>query len=349
MKRSFFVLGVAVAALASCTNEEVVDMPQSRAIQFGTFVNHSTRSNVTETTDKNLTKFFVFGNYGEGTWTPVYSNVQVNGGQVGGTGDQEVWTPAQTAYWINGKKYRFGAYSDGGNQNSAASFDANEHKMEFDNYTVDNTKDLIVAIPADVTAKASGNPRVDLSFYHMLSQVKFTFENTDSHDYIMEISDIKVNAVKTTTGTATYNSTGSGAPTIDWETESASTAEYDFGTLEDIAEDFTENTHTTTCFVIPQNNQNLEVTFTATFSDESGEIASSTFKGNLNYQGDYEGTENGEWTPGFKYNYKVTINGSIVKPDLKEQIIEFKVSAVDGWTDASDTVVTPEEQPAAGE
>ena len=44
MKKSFFVLGVAVAALASCTNEEVVDMPQSRAIQFGTFVNHSTRS-----------------------------------------------------------------------------------------------------------------------------------------------------------------------------------------------------------------------------------------------------------------------------------------------------------------
>ena len=31
MKKSFFVLGVAVAALASCTNEEVVDMPQSRA------------------------------------------------------------------------------------------------------------------------------------------------------------------------------------------------------------------------------------------------------------------------------------------------------------------------------
>ena len=30
MKKSFFVLGVAVAALASCTNEEVVDMPQSR-------------------------------------------------------------------------------------------------------------------------------------------------------------------------------------------------------------------------------------------------------------------------------------------------------------------------------
>ena len=70
MKKSFLMLGVAVAALASCSNEEVVDMPQSRAIQFETFVNHSTRSSVTETTEENLNKFFVFGNYGEGTWTP---------------------------------------------------------------------------------------------------------------------------------------------------------------------------------------------------------------------------------------------------------------------------------------
>lgn len=349
MKRSFFVLGVAVAALASCTNEEVVDMPQSRAIQFGTFVNHSTRSNVTETTDKNLTKFFVFGNYGEGTWTPVYSNVQVNGGQVGGTGDQEVWTPAQTAYWIDGKKYRFGAYSDGGNKNTAVSFKADEQKMTFENYAVNDSKDLIVAIPADVTAEASDNPRVDLSFYHMLSQVKFTFENTDSHDYIMEISDIKVNAVKTATGTATYNSTGNGVPTIDWETESATAVEYDFGTLEDIAADFTENTHSTTCFVIPQNNQNLEVTFTATFSDNSGkEIASNEFIGKLAYSGTTEGTTQNEWTPGFKYNYTVEINGSTVQPDLGKQVIEFKVVDVDEWTEAGETSVKPQDQ-SAGE
>lgn len=347
MKRSFFVLGVAVAALASCTNEEVVDMPQSRAIQFGTFVNHSTRSNVTETTDKNLTKFFVFGNYDEDTWTPVYTDVEVTGGTVGEQGT--VWTPTQTAYWIDGKKYRFGAYSDGGNQNTAVSFKADEQKMTFDNYTVDNTKDLIVALPADVDAKASDNDPVNLSFYHMLSQVKFTFENKDSYDYIMEISDIKVNAVKTTKGTATYNSTGSGAPTIDWETESASKDDYDFGTLNDIAEEVGDDTHSTTCFVIPQSNENLEVTFTATFSDNSGKtIASNEFIGKLAYSGTTEGTKQNEWTPGFKYNYTVEINGSTVQPDLGKQVIEFKVVDVDEWTEAGETSVTPQEQ-SAGE
>lgn len=344
MKRSFFVLGVAVAALASCTNEEVVDMPQSRAIQFGTFVNHSTRTNVTETTDKNLTKFFVFGNYGEGTWTPVYTDVEVKGGTMGERGT--VWTPTQTAYWIDGKKYRFAAYSDGGNQNDNVSFEAKNQQLAFSNYTVDNTKDLIVALPADVDAKASGNAPVNLSFYHMLSQVKFTFENKDSHDYIMEISDIKVNAVKTTKGTATYKAE---KPSIVWDTQSASQEEYNFGTLEDIAEDFDETTHTTTCFVIPQSNENLEVTFTATFSDESGEtIASNEFIGRLTYSGTIEGTKQNEWTPGFKYNYTVEINGSTVKPDLGKQVIEFKVVDVDEWTEAGETSVTPQDQ-SAGE
>ena len=188
------MLGVAVAALASCTNEEVVDMPQSRAIQFGTFVNHSTRSSVTETTEQNLQKFFVFGNYDD-SWTSVYTNVQVDGGTVGAEGT--VWNPTQTAYWINGKKYRFGAYSNGGNKIENAKFHAEKQELTFENYTVTNDKDLIVAMSnvkseTDVTT----NSPVSLSFYHMLSQVKFTFTNTDSPDYIMKIENIKVNAVK---------------------------------------------------------------------------------------------------------------------------------------------------------
>lgn len=341
MKKSFFVLGVAVAALASCTNEEVVDMPQSRAIQFGTFVNHSTRS-VTETTEKSFTKFFVFGNYGEGTtWTPVYTNVEVKGGSVGESGT--VWTPTQTAYWEANKKYNFGAYSNGNNKlETGVSFDAANQKLTFSNYTVGDN-DLLVAIPNTKTSEteATSNEPVALSFYHMLSQVKFTFNNTDSHDYIMKISDIKVNAVKTCEGSATY--AVNGAPSIEWKTQSVSTADYDFGTIDDIAEEpVSGDSHSTTCFVIPQPNTNLQVTFTATFSDKSEkEIAKNKFTGKLSYQGDKEGTEKDEWTPGFKYNYTVEINGSTINPDLEQQEIKFQVSIVDEWKDANETTVTP--------
>lgn len=344
MKKSFFVLGVAVAALASCTNEEVVDMPQSRAIQFGTFVNHSTRSSVTETTKENFNKFFVFGNYGEGTWTPVYTNVAVNGGTVG---DQTTWIPELTAYWRANQKYNFGAYSNGGNKLDDAKFDAGTQKLTFPNYTPNNDNDLIVAIPKTVNSNEdpAANDQVGLSFQHMLSQVKFTFKNTDSPDYIMKISDIKVNAVKNCEGSATYDAS---ALILTWDTTAGTKAEYDFGELVDIAEDFDETTHSTTCFVIPQNNEQLEVSFTATFSDEAGEIKSSRFKGKLAYTGTTEGTKQHEWTPGFRYNYTVTINGSTVNPDLQEQVIKFQVDAVKEWIDtANSDEVQPEEN--AGE
>lgn len=331
MKKSFFVLGVAVAALASCTNEEVVDMPQSRAIQFGTFVNHSTRSSVTETTKDNFNKFFVFGNYGEDTWTPVYTNVAVNGGTVG---DQTTWTPELTAYWQANQKYNFGAYSNGGNKLDNASFDAATQKLTFPSYTPNNSNDLIVAIPETVNSNEdpAANGKVGLSFQHMLSQVKFTFKNTDSPDYIMKISDIKVDAIKTSEGSVSYTSN---ALVFDWKTATGSQGEYNFDELEDIAEDFDETTHSTTCFVIPQNNKQLEVSFTATFSDQAGEIKSNRFKGKLVYTGTTEGTKQDEWTPGFKYNYTVTINGSTVNPDLEDQEIEFQVDAVKEWEEVS--------------
>ena len=115
------------------------------------------------------------------------------------------------------------------------------------------------------------------------------------------------------------------------------------GAKEDIAEPVKDDSHSTTCFVIPQDNTELSVSFTAIFSDKSGKIAENNFTGKLNYQGDKEGTEKGKWTPGFRYNYTVEINGSKIDPDLKQQVIEFKVDAVEDWTDVDQTPVTPNE------
>ena len=46
MKKNLFLLGLAVAALTSCTNDEVVEMqqPTQKAIGFETFVNKGTRA-----------------------------------------------------------------------------------------------------------------------------------------------------------------------------------------------------------------------------------------------------------------------------------------------------------------
>ena len=63
----------------------------------------------------------------------------------------------------------------------------------------------------------------------------------------------------------------------------------------------------------------------------------------MTYKGNVSGTEQNQWTEGFKYNYTVEINGSTIDQDLEEQIIQFKVVEVDEWTDTPETPVTPEE------
>ena len=327
MKKSIFLLAAAAAAFASCTQNEVMEVAENRAIGFSSFVNNNTRA-VNPLDESNLNKFFVFGNYGTGTWTPVYTNVAVNGGTVG---DDSEWTPEKTAYWQASHAYRFAAYSDGGNSFAGASFNADAQELTLKGYAVGDN-DLIAAIPAELTSNddPTRNDDVELSFYHMLSRVKFTFSNTDSYDYTMVISDIKVTAINQATGKYTYNAAGN---TIDW-TESTSTGVYDFGTLSDIAEAVNPDgsTHSVELFVIPQSNALLQVTFTATFSDNAGKIAEGTFRGQLAYSGDTSSTTD-EWAPGYMYNYQVTINGSTIDPTLEQKVIKFNVDAVEGWKD----------------
>lgn len=338
MKKSIFLLAAAAAAFASCTQNEVMEVAENRAIGFSSFVNNNTRA-VNPLDESNLNKFFVFGNYGTATWTPVYTNVAVNGGAVG---DDSEWTPEKTAYWQASQAYRFAAYSDGGNSFAGASFNAEAQELTLTGYAVGDN-DLIAAIPAELTSKADPtlNDDVDLSFYHMLSRVKFTFTNTDSYDYTMAISNIKVNAIKTATGKYSYNAGGN---TIDW-TEDTSTGDYDFGTLTDIAQAVNPDgsTHSVELFVIPQSNALLQVTFTATFSDEAGQIAEGTFTGQLAYSGTASSTTN-KWAPGYMYNYTVEINGSTIDPTLEQKVIKFNVDAVEGWEDDGNQDVTPSKQ-----
>lgn len=172
----------------------------------------------------------------------------------------------------------------------------------------------------------------------MLSRVKFTFSNTDSYDYTMAISDITVNAINKATGKYTYNSNGN---IISWN-ENTSNSNYEFGTLNDIAQAVSQDgsTHSVELFVIPQNNANLEVTFTATFSDGAGQITAGSFKGSLSYTGTTS-TSTTQWVPGYMYNYTVEINGDDIDSNLSQKVIKFNVDAVEGWKDDGNTNVNP--------
>lgn len=327
MKKSFLMLGVAAMALASCTQNEVVEYAENRAIQFDAFVNNNTRVGITEIGSTGaLTEYYVYGYHTDDV--PVFENVKVTNSGVD-----------KSAYWQKDKTYNFAAYSDGNAIFNGVGFDAENNTLTISNYTPDNSKDLVAAVADELTCSdPQTQGKVGLSFKHMLSQVKFTFNNDNSRSYTMKISDIKIsNAIKTGTGKLVGNSVATWSGSLTGEGVEA----YLFDGLDDIAED---GIHSTACLVIPQDNADLKVTFTATFWDEGSSEAQPIKKGQFVASLKYDnsdsvvGTETSKWTAGFRYNYTVTINGDDIKDTQNPGTlypIEFDVTEVSGWGDAS--------------
>lgn len=324
MKKSFLMFGVAAMALASCTQNEVVEYAENRAIQFDTFVNNNTRA-VTELKTENLTKFNVFAYHG--TNTVDYNNVLVTGNSTSG------WTPAANAYWQADNAYEFAAYSDQNGELSNVSF-ANK-TLTFTGYEVAG-KDLVAAqTSVDAQDNVNKYTAVNLNFYHMLSQIKFTFTNSDAADYTLKISNIKITAGKTATGTFTM--TAPSTPSITWNATDSNNGEYTIAEIADIAKGANQTTESESLLILPQNTDNLKVTFTATLTDAGGaKIAEGNFEAPLDIDG---GVQTSNWMPGYRYNYTATLNGDNVpvdpeNPDVKPKKIEFNVT-VDEWENST--------------
>ena len=97
---------------------------------------------------------------------------------------------------------------------------------------------------------------VNLSFKHLLSQVKFTFNTTDAASYILAISDLKLHASKT--GNCEYDGTAV------WKSNYNNSDTYVYAKITDVSSD-TYNPQSK--LVIPQAGTNLlKVTFTATIT-----------------------------------------------------------------------------------
>ncbi|WP_304152989.1 fimbrillin family protein [Phocaeicola plebeius] len=324
MKKSFLMFGVAAMALASCTQNEVVEYAENRAIQFDTFVNNNTRA-VTELKTENLTKFNVFAYHG--TNTVDYNNVLVTGNSTSG------WTPAANAYWQADNAYEFAAYSDQNGELSNVSF-ANK-TLTFTGYEVAG-KDLVAAqTSVDAQDNVNKYTAVNLNFYHMLSQIKFTFTNSDAADYTLKISNIKITAGKTATGTFTM--TALSTPSITWNATDSNNGEYTIAEIADIAKGANQTTESESLLILPQNTDNLKVTFTATLTDAGGaKIAEGNFEAPLDID---RGVQTSNWMPGYRYNYTATLNGDNVpvdpeNPDVKPKKIEFNVT-VDEWENST--------------
>lgn len=319
--KKLWILGVAaVAALTSCSNEEVVDVPSSRAITFsGAFVNKTSRADVT--TD-NIRAFRVFGDYdNSGNWVDVFNNVEVTGAA---TGAGNAWATATTAYWLPGKSYNFAGYADGdGALTTGVSYDPATNTLAFTGYSAGD-KDLVAATSTGKSWDGTGEPAlVNMTFSHMLSKVKFTFNTEAAETYTMAVSDLKIsNAVQTADGSFSGTTTGA------WTGEA--TGEYgfdtgvaDFATAEGLAESEVK-------YVIPQSGTDkITVSFKVTLTDGGALSKEATFTGTMAI------ADANQWTAGVGYNYSVTINPEDVDDTMKP--IRFEVVEVEAWDEFTDS------------
>lgn len=301
MKKSFFLVGVGLAVLSSCTQNEVVEVADNNAISFDAFVNNSTRADIT--TD-NINHFMVFGGY-DGNYTNVFNNVKVYGGKGS-------WGYDNTQYWTDGKTYTFQAYAPEGATASASATGVN-----FTGFTADGATDLLVSAVktvADVNTTA-GVENVQLEFRHVLSKIKFTFSTTLNNVNIA-ISDLKVLQVPNTGSYTNSGSTGSwGSP--------SSMKDYALTVAEGVTNSVSKSS--TEAIVMPQtfSTSGLKVSFTVTVT------------GGLSLTANHIVTlPTTAWEEGKCYNYKAELTYENIDPEQALKPIEFGDPTVTPWENA---------------
>lgn len=195
--KKLFIMGLAAMGLAltACNSDETVEMAKGNAIGFKTFVNNSTRA-ANDATTTNLESFKVWGlmNKGDKTGTPFVAKevTKANG----------TWSYTPPVYWEKDYAYSFVALAP----NEAYTFTAPTAINTWGSLTFENgdgETDLIYATAKQETVPANGCPApVSLTFNHMLSRVRFQFENGMLDGSKLTVSNVKINDAYTS-GTAT--------------------------------------------------------------------------------------------------------------------------------------------------
>ncbi len=300
MKKSLFMLGLAVAAMTSCSNDELMEVNTNNVITFESHVNNGTRAAVT---DGGLTNFFVYGYYEDGGVQTVFNGKEV-------TKSGSAWTYANPVPWT-GNIYHFGAYATGNTSTTVAGVTFASGVLTIPNYTINQEQDLVAAVSGNVDNTGLANAAVALNFKHLLSKVKFTINNAATENLTMEVSAITFTAKNQ--GTCAYNGTPGWTPT-------ASTTTFTYpATTSNVAQGGTYAPADN--LVLPQTTSGLTASFTVKFYNGSTLFDTKEYN-NVALNGTVA-----EWQAGYIYNY--TANVSPTMP-----YIEFTASVQD-WVDGT--------------
>lgn len=295
MKRFLFLGIAATAMLASCTNDETVEMNPQNAIGFETFVDKSTRAAV-DVTKTNLTAFEVYGWRTKETTTEQIFNAQAV------TANNGTCTYSPLQYWVGGYNYTFEAIAPQSG-NNGVTFNAAKGASTI-TFVSDSETDLIYATGSEnltSTTNLTETPEaVGLVFNHLLSRVKFSFVNgfPANSDVKLTVTNVKIdNAGKK----AIYTPSN--------ETWAAAT---ESGVVNFASDDVaniagTKSAETEHKYLIPADIKNYTVTFTVVMTQGG---VSDTFNHTVTLSTDALVLEAGK-----SYNLIATLDAQNINPD----------------------------------
>ena len=194
--KKLFIATLAIAALASCNKDQVINFDKF-PINFGeAFVDNATKAIYEDGDD--ITGFTVWGNVKGTNATPVALYGDTGAAVTrGGAALGAAWTCSVTRYWTPDCTYNFAAIANG---TAAECENGIPTKIS---YTVNPTEPADLIYSGDVTATTdanseptsgvNGNKVVAFTMRHLLSRIKVSFVNlNESADYTYEVSDVVI-------------------------------------------------------------------------------------------------------------------------------------------------------------
>lgn len=361
MKKVIFALA-AVVALAACSQEDVIVADKGAAIGFDTFVENSTRS-VYDPSYTNSNLFANFGVFGTVEGAELFNNKTVTGSELKGT-----WTYEGTQYWIAGAKYNFAAVAPQTvmvndvktdvytNASYAVTSSEVEGKTVYTGTTTlsfaNNGKIDLLYAEATAEGKAGSgdaenpaNGKVGFNFRHVLSKVKFSFENAyNASNATIRVKDVKITDAYAS-GEATLNANTSWVPTA-----KSNNLTLSFGNVALTAEDNAATVDSNDkglaleCGdVIESYNELLMIPGAGATEVKDGEtvlhekVYTIQFTVELLVSGQevaqYNHTIYTTFAPeaGMRYNLKAVIKPENIDPEHSQEPILFTVNEIEDW------------------
>lgn len=347
MKKSIFLLGVAVAAMTSCSNDELLEQiqPVQKVIGFESWVNKPTKA-VNDVTAETLNEFYVFGYFTkDDAPEEVFDNIAVLKTD---EDEHNGWDVQAKELWTN-NAYSFAAYANGNGTGVEEATDGDklnnvvfrQNTLTITEYSL-NDKDILAAFnKVDAIGNTEVETRQDVSmtFGHLLSKVSFKFTYAEAKENIkVQITNISLNVPLTATCTATSSTTtwadheGNKAYTFTGE---------DINKFQAITYENSEDIELSKEFyVLPNKIEGAVLTFTATYMDTTqgdAVVREKTYElplsnGTVN-DGEYD------WIANNVYQYNVSLPFSPL-------YIDFTVGGITDWNTPANIVdITPNDAP----